>query len=79
MEIKLVDLKEGVKAEVVRFECGFGMQQHLSSLDLKLESVVRKIPLKASHGPVMIEVNGNKITIGRGMAKKIFVKEIEEK
>ena len=72
----LADLKEGVKAEIIRIDGGFGMQQHLSSLSLKVGSVVRRVPLKHGKGPVMVEVDNNRIAIGRGIARKIIVREI---
>lgn len=79
MEISLIDLKEGLKAEVIRINGGFGMQQHLGSLGVQVGSIITKVPIIQERGPVMVEIEGNRISIGKEMARNIIVSEVNEK
>jgi len=76
MSVSLEELKEGESAEVVELEGGFGLQQHLTSLGISPGKIIRKLPVSQGRGPVMVEVEGNRITIGRGMASKVIVNPV---
>jgi len=76
MSISLEELKEGESAEVVELEGGFGLQQHLTSLGISPGKIIRKVPVSRGRGPVMVEVEGNRVTIGKGMASKVIVNPI---
>lgn len=75
MSISLEELKEGESAEVVELDGGFGLQQHLTSLGISPGKVIRRLPVSQGRGPVMVEVEGKGVIIGRGMASKVIVKK----
>ena len=72
----LVDLPAGRRAEVIELRGGWGMQRHLSSLGIRPGKVLRKITSQPMGGPIMVEVEGARVAIGRGMAVRIIIKEI---
>lgn len=76
MNIYLEELKEGESAKVVELKGGFGLQQHLTSLGISPKEVIRKVHISRWRGPVMVEVEGNRVIIGKGMAFKVIVSPI---
>ena len=79
MDITVSDLKDGETAEVIKINGGFGMQQHLASLGIKTGIIVKRLLSGREQGPVMVEVKGHKIVIGRGMAANISIREAQDK
>ncbi|MCK5022654.1 MAG: metal-dependent transcriptional regulator [Candidatus Aenigmarchaeota archaeon] len=72
--IALVDLKQGQSAEMVSVDTGQRAKKRLEDLGLTPGasiSVVRSAPFG---GPIEILIRGSKLAIGRGMARKIYVK-----
>jgi len=72
----LLDLPVGVRAQVVSLRGGFGLQRHLASLGIMPGKIVQKITTQPMGGPIMIEVGGARIAIGRGMAGRIVVRRM---
>ena len=71
--IPLSFLKQGEKAVVMTLAGGCGFERRLRSMGIKEGKV---ICLDAKHhfsGPLVVDVNGRQITIGRGMAARITV------
>lgn len=66
----LTQLRIGEKARIVAIEGGRGLRQKLFLRGLIEGKVVRMV---SNYGPVIVEVNGNIVAIGRGMARKIIV------
>jgi ferrous iron transport protein A len=77
MEISLVDVSVGKKAEIKRIGGGLAFQRRLSCLNIRIGKRIRKIASQPLRGPVVIEIDGERITLGRGMAMKIIVEVIE--
>jgi len=70
----LSSLKQGEKAVVTALAGGSGFERRLRSMGIKEGKV---ICLDAKHhfsGPLVVDVDGRQITIGRGMASKITVR-----
>jgi len=55
-------------------ECGRGCVNKLASMGIIPGEVVRVI--NTGSGPVMVEVKGSRVAIGRGVAMKIYGEEI---
>ncbi|MFQ6065876.1 MAG: ferrous iron transport protein A [bacterium] len=72
----LLDLPVGVKAEVTHLRGGFGLQRHLASLGIMPGKTVQKITTQPMGGPIMLEVEGARIAIGRGMAGRVVVRRV---
>ena len=73
MEISLLDLRSGKKAKLKRLDGGIEFQNKLASLNIRIGKTIKMIISQPLRGPVVIEIDGRRITIGRGMAMKIFV------
>jgi ferrous iron transport protein A len=56
-----------------------GWQKRLESVGIKEGRKVRKIVCQPFGGPVVIEVEGSRISLGRGIASKIGVEVIQAK
>lgn len=74
MEIPLSLLDDGRPARITRIVGGAGFQRRIASLGFRVGKVVRKRSSMPLRGPIVVEVDGARVAIGRGVAMKIFVK-----
>ncbi len=72
----LSDTKVGGEYEFVGLDGGAGLREKINSMGLNSGAIL-KITNNSGHGPVGLEVRQTKLGIGRGMAQKIRVREIE--
>ena len=57
---------------------GWGGSAHrLETMGLRIGKTIEMLS-NQGHGPVLIMVEGSRLAIGRGIAKKILVRELEE-
>jgi ferrous iron transport protein A len=70
-------MQAGQSGTVVKIEGGYDFQRRLALLGVRADKIVRKVGSGAFKGPVVIEVDRAKIAIGRGMAIKILVEELQ--
>ncbi|WP_457560146.1 ferrous iron transport protein A [Caminibacter sp.] len=77
MKNRLIELKRGDVFKIVDFDesCG-NFRQRLIDLGIH-KGQMGQILNKSLFGPIEIDLEGRKIAIGRGMAKKIYVKKFE--
>jgi ferrous iron transport protein A len=75
--MSLAEMKVGKKAEIKAIEGGMSLQMRLSPLNIRIGKRIRKIASQPFRGPVVIEVDGRRITLGRGMSMKVMVEVIE--
>ena len=75
MAISLLDLKAGKSARIKRLDSGLESQAKLASMNIRIGKTVRMVAIQPFRGPVVIEVDGRKITLGRGLACRIFTDE----
>ncbi|MEW6189686.1 MAG: FeoA family protein [Actinomycetota bacterium] len=78
MEVTLDELEIERPAEIKRIMGGFGFQRRIAALGLRVGKIVRKVASEPLRGPIVVEVDGTRVALGRGMSMKIFVEEIEE-
>lgn len=78
MEISLADLGVGKLAIIRRIEGGHGFQRRITSMGMRVGKEVRKVTAQPLGGPVVVEVEGCRTAIGRGMTAKIIVEEVSE-
>lgn len=71
--MKLSSLDSNHQARVVAITGGSQLRQKLA-----LRGISEGVSLKviSSKGPVTVKINGNLVTIGRGMAKRVKVDKI---
>jgi ferrous iron transport protein A len=77
MEISLLELPSGESAVIKRLEEGKTLQKKLALLNIRVGKSVRKVAEQPFHGPVVIEIDHRKATIGMHMAEKIIVEPVE--
>ena len=71
-EISLVELATRC-GRVVRIEGGHGFRRHLACLGIRVNKKVCKVTAQPFNGPLVVEVDGKQVAMGRGMCRKIFV------
>ncbi|MBC7318010.1 ferrous iron transport protein A [Candidatus Bipolaricaulota bacterium] len=52
---------------------GRGVQLRLLSLGLRPGATVRVLGRGPGHGPLLVEVNGTRVALGRGVAHRVLV------
>ena len=73
--VPLSFLPEGGTAVIVDFYGGRNMITRLMAMGLTVGTKIR-IVKSTGPGPVLIEVRGTRLALGRGVATKILVKEV---
>ncbi len=76
--ISLAELEVGKKAVIKEIRGGIGLKKRLESLNMRVGKTIKKISSAPFHGPVVVEIEGCKMAIGRGMANKVFVETLNE-
>ena len=69
--MKLSQLNDGQDGRIIRINGGKKLRQKLALRGIN-EGINFKII--SANGPVTLKTNGNTITIGKGMANKIYVR-----
>ena len=71
MTLDTVDIRR--QARVIVIDGGLNVRAHLNTLGIHVGdwlTVVERAPFR---GPVLVEVNGTRVAIGRGIASKVSV------
>jgi len=68
----LPECRSGV---IIYIRGGRGLVRRLMDMGLTLGTLIHMIK-SSGPGPILIEVRGSRIALGRGIAMKIFVKEV---
>lgn len=74
--ITLVELENGKNAIIREIKGGSGFRNRLEVMNIREGKKIKKTCTAPLRGPVVIEIDGCKMAIGRGMAKKVWVEEI---
>jgi ferrous iron transport protein A len=75
METKLLELP--IRQEAVVKHIGGGYNRRLASLGIRVGQTVRKVGSGPFKGPVVVEVDRARVAIGKGMAMKVIVEELQ--
>jgi len=73
----ILQLPVNKKAKIIGINGGYGFQRKLRTLGIREGQEVQISSRQPFRGPITIKVCGSQITIGRGIAGKIFVEEIQ--
>ena len=71
--MRLIDIPAGKSARVVDVAGGMGMKNRLAAIGIYPGATVKVV--KTPPGPMIIEVSGTRLALGKGMAAKIKVEE----
>ena len=77
MTTSLEELAVGARAAINQIRGGAGLREHVQALGLETGQVLRKLQ-HAGKGPVLIEFGTQRVSIGRGIARKIMVEVVSD-
>ena len=72
---RLSDVEKGTQVRISSFEGGFGYMAKLNRFGLYPGDLARVVRQGSFNGPVLLEVRGMEIALGRGIAERILVEE----
>jgi len=72
----LSSLKSGERVKVVNILGGRGVRQHLNKLGIHIGDTLVIIHCIPFRGPIVVEIHGIKVALGRGISLKIEVEKI---
>ncbi|CVK34701.1 ferrous iron transport protein A [Methanoculleus bourgensis] len=73
MEETLLDLEPGVQGTVARFAGTPGFMRKLRTIGIREGKTLVVVARHPLGGPVVVEVDGREVTLGRGMAERVIV------
>lgn len=73
----LLDIENGKKIKILKISGGKGIRHHLQCLGIHVGDIAVLKKSSFLGGPVLLEVNGYDLALGKGVASKIEVEEIE--
>jgi ferrous iron transport protein A len=72
----LTALSPGQEGQVVQVQGGRGMALRLARLGVRPGAVVRLVSSGPLRGPLLVEVEGMRVALGRGVARRILVRPL---
>jgi len=73
--LTIADALPGRKYVILYIDGGYGLSSHLNSMGL-VPNENLSVLNQSGGGPVTISIKGTRIAVGRGMAKKIVIREV---
>ncbi len=73
--MNLLEAENGKWVRVVRVEGDHALQNRLTQHGLYPGDRLRVLRAAPLGGPLLVEINGREIAIGRGVAQKIFIED----
>lgn len=67
-------MAEGSRAIVTAIQGGHGLNRRLAEMGVFVNSEIALI--RTGGGPVVVEVRGSRLAIGRGMAQRVMVRPV---
>ncbi len=75
-ELPLPSLPAGAAGRVSRIHGGRGMALRLARMGIRPGAVVRLVSSGPFSGPLLVEVEGLRVALGRGVARRILVRPL---
>jgi ferrous iron transport protein A len=72
--LSLASARRGSRVEVLEISGGRSATRVLAQLGIRPAVIMHVLHAAPLGGPVMVESNGGRVAIGRGLARKILVK-----
>ena len=77
---RLYYLEDGESARVVSIESGERLKERMEIMNIRPGKIIKKMYSQPFSGPIVVEVDGSRYAIGRGIAMKIIVeKQIKDR
>jgi ferrous iron transport protein A len=77
MPTTLDQIYENKKAKVIDIQGGAGIRQRLSQMGIHPGDIITMVRYGALRGPLLIEIHGSQVALGRGIASKVIAEETE--
>ena len=61
------------QVRVIAIDGGHGVRSHLNTLGVHIGDWLTVVERAPFHGPVLVEMNGSRVALGRGIAAKVQV------
>jgi ferrous iron transport protein A len=68
---------ENKKATVIDIRGGQGIRQRLGQMGIHPGDIITMLRVGALGGPILIEVHSSQVALGKGIASKVIVEEME--
>ncbi len=73
----LLDAPIGATVKILSFKGGIGFEKKMRQLGLMPGDCARILRMAPFEGPLLVEVRGREVALGRGVASKILIEEQE--
>ncbi len=70
--VLLSQIKAGTKVKLIKIQAGENMRHRLAAMGLLPRGIFAVITAGQA-GPIVVEVKGTRVALGRGMVNKMFV------
>ena len=77
MLIVLDQMSENKKARVLDIQGGWGIRRRLGQMGIHAGDIITMLRFGAFGGPILIEVHGFQVALGRQVASRITVEDVE--
>lgn len=77
MEQSIISLETGKTAVIIRLEGGYLFRKKMGEMGIRERKTIRLVAIHPFHGPIVVEVDGREITLGRRMAEHIMTGDLE--
>ena len=77
MSQPVTSLETGTSAVILRLEGGHLFQRKMGNIGIRELKTIQLVAKHPFHGPVVVEVDGREITLGRRMAQHIITGDPE--
>lgn len=74
----LDQLTPGDEARVLDIQAGHGLLRRLNHLGIHLGDTIRLSGRGAFRGPLLVQIHGTQVALGRGIARRILVEPLDK-
>jgi len=71
--LTLEDVALSREATVAEIDGGRRVRSHLNTLGIHVGDIIRVVERAPFRGPVLVEIHGTRVALGRGIARKVKV------
>ncbi|MBN1156641.1 ferrous iron transport protein A [Candidatus Woesearchaeota archaeon] len=72
--MNLLELRNDEVAVIVGLDGGSAFKEKLSFMNIRLNKRIKKVATQPLSGPVIAEIDGRQVVLGRGIAGRILVR-----
>jgi ferrous iron transport protein A len=77
MSTTLDKVYENRKSQVIDIQGGQRIRQRLGQMGIHPGDIITILRYGALRGPILIEIHGSQVALGRGIASRVIVEEME--